>query len=54
MSVGIVKRRAIGPDGVIVGTYDDDPTMNSVVYDVEFPDGQLKEYAANTIAENML
>ena len=23
-------------------------------YDVEFPDGQVKEYAANTIAENML
>ena len=23
-------------------------------YDVEFPDGQVKEYAANIIAENML
>ena len=28
--------------------------LNSVVYEVEFPDGQVKEYSANTIAENML
>ena len=28
--------------------------MNSVIYDVEFPDGQVKEHAANVIAENML
>ena len=25
-----------------------------IIYDVEFPDGQVKEYAANIIAENML
>ena len=24
-----------------------------MVYDVQFPDGQIKEYAANVIAENM-
>ena len=28
--------------------------MNSIVYDVEFSDGTVKEYAANVIAENML
>jgi hypothetical protein len=28
--------------------------MNSIVYEVEFPDGELKEYAANILAENML
>ena len=28
--------------------------MNSIVYDVEFPDGTVKEYSANVIAENML
>ena len=27
---------------------------SSIIYDVEFPDGQVKEYAANIIAENML
>jgi hypothetical protein len=25
-----------------------------MIYEVEFPDGQIKEYAANIIAENML
>ena len=24
-----------------------------MVYDVQFPDGEIKEYAANVIAENM-
>jgi hypothetical protein len=28
--------------------------LNSIIYEVEFPDGQVKEYAANVIAENML
>jgi hypothetical protein len=28
--------------------------MNSIVYEVEFPDSELKEYASNILAENML
>eukprot|EP00957_Ditylum_brightwellii_P095498 7274414-Ditylum_brightwellii.AAC.1 len=28
--------------------------MNTMTYDVEFPDRQVREYAANIIAENML
>ena len=41
-------------DGNIVGTYDDNPYANTMVHDVEFPDGEVKEYAAsNVIAENM-
>ena len=39
-----VKRRTIGPDGKVMGTYDDNPYANSILYDVEFPDGQVKEY----------
>jgi hypothetical protein len=54
MSVGKVTKRAIGPDGVTAGTYDENPYLNSMIYEVEFPDGQIKEYAANMIAENML
>ena len=51
---GVVKRRAIGPDGRTTGSYSENPVLNSIVYEVEFPDGQVKEYAANVIAENML
>ena len=40
-------------DGNIIGTYDHDPMLNSMVYDVEFPDGEIKEYSANIIAQNM-
>ena len=51
---GKVNQRTIGPDGQVTGTYDNNPFLNSIMYDVEFPDGQVKEYAANIIAENML
>ena len=54
VQTGRVIQRAIGPDGVPVGRYDQDPRLNSLVYEVEFPDGQVKEYAANVLAENML
>ena len=30
------------------------PMLNTVVYDVLFPDGAVKQYSANIIAENML
>jgi hypothetical protein len=54
MCSGKVVRRSFGPDGRTAGMYDDNPMLNSVIYDIEFPDGQTKEYAASTIAENML
>jgi hypothetical protein len=51
---GKVKQRALGPDGKVTGSYDDNPMLNSIIYEVEFPDGQVREYSANVIAENML
>ena len=54
MSVGKVTKQALGPDGVVAGTYDENPCLNAMICEVEFPDGQLKEHAANVIAENML
>ncbi len=54
MCSGKVVRRSLGPDGGTAGMYEDNPMLNSVIYDIEFPDGQTREYAANTIAENML
>ena len=51
---GKVIQRTIGPDGQVTGTYDNNPFLNSIIYDVEFPNGQVKEYAASIIAENML
>ena len=50
---GKVIRRTIGPEGQVTGTCDNNLFLNSIIYDVEFPDGHGKEYAANIIAENM-
>jgi hypothetical protein len=49
-----VTKRAVGPDCMVTGSYDSNPYLNSMSYEVEFPDGQIKEYAANIIAKNML
>ena len=54
VQTGKVKRRSIGSDGKVTGKYDDNLLLNSLVYEVEFPDGTMKEYAANIIAENMI
>ena len=52
-SMAKVKSRSKDADGNIIGQYNDNPFLNTMVYDVEFPDGTIKEYAANIIAENM-
>jgi hypothetical protein len=46
--------RTVGPSGRPEGQYHEDPAMNSMTYDVQFPDGDVKEYAANIIAKNLL
>ena len=44
---------ATDQDENVIVTYDDNPYSNTMMYDVEFPDGEIKEYSANVIAENM-
>ena len=36
-----VIARSKDPDGNTVGTYDHNPLLNSMVYDVELPDGSI-------------
>ena len=45
--------RARDENGEIIGEYDPNPLLNTSIYNVEFPDGEIKEYAANVIAENL-
>jgi hypothetical protein len=40
-------------NGMETGSYNPNPVLNTKIYDVMFPDGAVKQYAANTIAENM-
>ena len=51
---GKVKGRTLSPDGSIIGIYNDNPLLNTLTYDVEFEDGDVREYMANVIGENML
>ena len=49
-----VTQRAVDPDGHLTGQYYDNLSLNSLLYEVEFDDGSVREYAANIIAQNML
>ena len=42
------------PDGKFIGTYDHNPTIKTMTYNAEFPDGKVREYTSNVIAENIL
>jgi len=48
-----VRKQSRDQDGNVIGTYSAQPFLNTAVYDVEFPDGAVKQYSANVIAENM-
>lgn len=50
---GRVVKRAKDKDGQLIGTYDQNPMLNSAVYEVHFDDGSVREYAANAIAESI-
>ena len=48
-----VARRILDEDGKLVGTYYENPILNTLIYDVDFPDGATKPYAANMIVEKI-
>eukprot|EP00957_Ditylum_brightwellii_P182735 13918638-Ditylum_brightwellii.AAC.1 len=54
ITTGKVKRRVLELNDKTAGSYHDNPMLNSTICEVEFPDREVKEYAANVIAEKML
>ena len=40
--------------GKVIGSPDENPILNTLIYDVEFPDGNIKKYSANVIAVNVI
>ena len=44
-----VKGRHVGPNGEVTGQFHKNPLLNSIVYDVEFPDGAIQEYTLQTL-----
>jgi len=53
MQTGKVISRKRGADGDVKGVANTSPILDSRTYEVEFPDGEVTEYSANVIAENM-
>jgi hypothetical protein len=53
MQTGKVISRKRGADGDVKGVANTNPILDSRTYEVEFPDGEVTEYSANVIAENM-
>ena len=49
----VVVGRHRDNQGKTIGTQDKNPILNTAVYDVQFPNGAMNQYAANTIAENL-
>ena len=45
--------RSKDEDVNIIGKYDTKPVLNTMVYGVEFPDGSIRKYWENVIADNM-
>ncbi|KAI2505177.1 Reverse transcriptase (RNA-dependent DNA polymerase) [Fragilaria crotonensis] len=48
-----VRGRKRMADGSVVGRANPNPILDTRTYEVEFPDGQIAEMAANVIAQNM-
>ena len=47
MKRATVKGWSVNSEGKTTGTFDGNPYLNSVIYDVEFRDGEHKQYSEN-------
>ena len=52
--VQINKKRTTGPDGKVTENYNNNLLLNSMIYEIEFLDGQIKKYITNIRVENIL
>jgi hypothetical protein len=44
-AIAHVVRRAVDSNGKAIGKWDENPLLNTLVYECEFNDGTIKEYA---------
>ena len=52
-AIARVVRCAVDSNGKVICKWDSNPVLNTLVYECEFNDGMIKEYAANVIASNI-
>jgi hypothetical protein len=48
-----VLRHLVDEHGNVIGNANINPILNTIMYEVEFPDGEVRPYAANVIADNI-
>jgi hypothetical protein len=53
MAIAKVVCRGVDNEGCLVGTFNDNPLLNTLLYDCKFDDGMTQAYSANTIATNI-
>jgi hypothetical protein len=53
MAIAKVVRRGVDNDGRLIGTFNDNPLLNTLLYECEFEDRTNRAYSANTIASNI-
>ncbi len=53
MAIAKVVRRGVDDEGRLVGTFNDNPLPNTLLYDCKFDDEMTRAYSANTIASNI-
>ena len=53
MKAGKVIGRALDKRGYPLGVYNEDPMLDSRIYEVMFPDGTINQYSSNLIAESI-
>ena len=46
-------RRAVDSNGKVIGNWNANPILNTLVCECEFDDGTIREYLANLIASNI-
>ena len=51
--LAIVKKRKRDALGQPIGTKNENPILDSRIYELQFPDGRIEEYSVNVIAENL-
>ncbi len=52
-AIAKVMQRCVDDEGRVVGNYNENSLLNTIMYECEFGDGTTKAYAANTIATNI-
>jgi len=52
--VGIIKGRKRSPDGKFIGKFNENPVLDTSIYEIEFEDGKVECYFANQIVECIL